>query len=80
MTKPRKQTSSTISSLAGKYARMTNAEFVNLIGGLVLYPGGGWDAWEKHRNGVFRDIRKMAASLLSQDETKGQAAKHRSGK
>lgn len=66
MTKP-KQTSSAVSSIAAKYVRMKNADM--------------WARAAHWTNGIksqreaiafFRDIRKLAASALAQDQVKGQ--------
>jgi hypothetical protein len=57
----RKQSSPELSSIAAKYVRMTNAKMFEIVA-----PD---DAIR-----FFRDVRKLAASVLSQDETKGSAS------
>lgn len=57
MTKPRKETSSRISALAARYLRLDDDDMRKEI----MWPDG--------QKQVFADIRSMAASLLSQDET-----------
>jgi hypothetical protein len=61
MTKP-KQTSSAVSSIAAKYVRMKNFDMEEI----VYY---GTSAQVK---AFFRDFRKVCASALAQDQTKGQ--------
>jgi hypothetical protein len=68
MTKP-KQTSSAVSSIAGRYARKTNAQFFSLVRLFALQHGAGNDDDAK---AFFRDFRKVCASALVQDQTKGQ--------
>jgi hypothetical protein len=64
MTKP-KQTSSAVSSIAGRYARMTNRQ--------MFVAAASWHPFESAESKqFFRDIRKLAASCLAQDESKGQ--------
>lgn len=60
---PRKQTTPAVSSIAGKYVRMTNADFFSHF----------WGRTDAPALRLFRDIRKLAASVLSQDESKGQS-------
>lgn len=57
-----KQSSPALSTLAAKYVRMTDAGFYKHF--VTLEPGPS--------KRLFRDIRKLAASVLSQDQTKGQ--------
>jgi hypothetical protein len=64
--KPHKQTSPAISSIAAKYVRIRKAKFYDLAYGIVAKTHD--DAAEQ----FLRDIRKLAASALSQDQTKGQ--------
>lgn len=61
----KKQSGSAASTIAGKYVKMTNAEFYELADDAChFHPTRG--------KRFFRDIRKLAASVLAQDETKGQ--------
>jgi hypothetical protein len=69
--KPNKQTTSAVSSIAGRYARMKNVEFDAIV----------WPLAPKSstlsRHALYRDIRKLAASCLAQDEVKGTVPKTR---
>lgn len=64
MTKPTKQTSSAVSSIAGKYARMNNRQMLGIVRGF-----GDWEvsyeAVPSNAAKFFRDIRKLAASYKS---------------
>lgn len=55
----KKQTSSELSSLAAKYLRLTPTEIE-----MMVYQGAA--------NTLTKDIHKLAASVLSQDEVKGK--------
>jgi hypothetical protein len=65
----RKQSSRELSSIAAKYVRMKNWDLWERAQGL-MHGGGETKAAEA----FFRDVRKLAASVLSQDETKGSAS------
>jgi hypothetical protein len=58
--KPNKQTSSAVSSIAAKYVRMKNLDLDILA--------FDWRTKSK----LWRDFRKVCASALAQDQTKGQ--------
>lgn len=62
--KPHKQTSPAISSIAGRYARMKRATFSDLCIEATLD--------EEVEKQFWRDIKKVCASALAQDQTKGQ--------
>lgn len=64
---PKKQSGSDVSSLAGKYVRKTNAEFDFLL------RNEGYLSQRK-LNELFRVVRKLAASVLSQDEKPAPSA------
>lgn len=57
-----KQTSDEMSALAARYVRMRNAVMF-----AIVTDTEDWQAREQ----FFKDIRKLAASVLSQDTTKG---------
>lgn len=63
--KPHKQTTSAVSSIAGKYLAMTNRQMFNAAFDGVTEPG-------VFSQTFFRNIRKALASALAQDQTKGQ--------
>lgn len=73
MTTPKKQTGPAISSIAAKYARLSGKNAAALVRTMAV---------ELLQNGdqhlgpeglaFFEGLRKVCASLLSQDETKGQ--------
>lgn len=65
--KPHKQTTSAVSSIAGKYVRMSGIKMAELAAEAADELEFGGRAPE-----FFRDIRKLAASCLAQDEKKGQ--------
>ena len=64
-----KQSSPALSTLAAKYVRAHDRKLWTLIVGLVEHEDG---IYSKGANAFFRDVRKLAASVLAQDERKGQ--------
>ncbi len=65
-----KQSSSRLSTKAARYAKMPNAEMWKLVSeysyGINSFPSA---------DRFFADVRSLAASVLAQDETKGQGGK-----
>jgi hypothetical protein len=59
-----KQSSPALSSIAGRYARLSVIEIVELA-----------DSSREALIAIATDLKRLAGSVLSQDETKGQAAK-----
>lgn len=72
--KPNKQSSPELSTLAGKYVRMSNdalwVQVCRQVAAAML--GGRSGVLAKQSVGIFNDFRKLAASVLAQDQTKGQ--------
>jgi hypothetical protein len=66
----RKQSSAAMSTLAAKYVNTTADEIFRSFNVVGIQP----DGWFKiNLETLAADIRKLAGSVLSQDETKGDA-------
>ena len=64
----KKQSSPELSSLASKYVRMSS---LDMAVAALRAAGFFWGRGRANPE-FFRDIRKLAASVLLQDETRGQ--------
>lgn len=71
MKKPNKQTSSRVSTIAGRLLRLLKQPGI-VAGSRVIIDVRDEDGWYKSLTINARDLKSLAASALAQDETKGQ--------
>lgn len=75
MRKVKKQTSSRVSTLAAKLmAKLTAREGGRPVYSVMLYGLNAYGAAMTERD-ISLDVKALCASLISQDETRGQAKK-----
>ncbi len=63
---PKKETSAEVSAIAAKYMEFSPADLINIITDVLQFADG--QPGFEFRN-LCKDIRTLAASCLSQDET-----------